>query len=97
MKKWILAATIAILLAGCSDNTAEEDLAQYEEYEILNEKLDLSTYEAEIETDNSGNRVLIFSEDDGDKAYKSIFVKDEQHLKIVSLKDEGLLYNDVIK
>lgn len=97
MKKWILAAITVLFLVGCNDNTAEEELAQYEEYEILNEKLDLSIYEVEVETDNSGNRVLIFSEDDGVKSYKSIFVKDEQHLKIVSMKNEELLYNDVIK
>lgn len=97
MKKWISTVTIAVLLAGCSNNAAEEELAQYEEYEILSEKLDLSIYETEIETDNPGNRVLIFSEDAGDKSYKSVFVKDEKHLKIVSLKGEEVVYNDFIK
>lgn len=97
MKKWLLAAVIAVLLAGCSGPETENELTQYEEYEILQEQLDLEELDVTVEADNSGNRVLIFSTESGEKKHKSIFVKDTEHLKIVNLGDDGLLYNDVIK
>lgn len=82
MKKWLLVAMTVALLTGCSGKTPEDKLAQYEEYEVLSEKIDISAYEVTIETDNSGNRVLFFSESNDEKVYKSIFVKNNNHLKL---------------
>ncbi len=111
MKKWLVVFMGVMVLGGCaSDNAVDrkvlgkgvnvEQLAElegYEEYEVLSEKIDLVTYEVVIETDNPGNRVLLFAEANGEKVYKSIFIKNNNHLKIINLHDEGLIYNDNLK
>lgn len=77
------------------DNHHLEDL---EEYDVLAAELDLEHYEGVIESDNKGNRIILFQTEDGKKEYKSIFIKNDHRLKIVHFNDEDdLLYNDVIK
>lgn len=70
-----------------------QDLEGYEEYQLLSENIDLATYQAEVTTDNNGNRVLLFTDADGKKTYKSVYTKHDNYLKIIKLDDEGLLFN----
>ncbi|HIS29449.1 MAG TPA: hypothetical protein IAA78_08290 [Candidatus Avamphibacillus intestinigallinarum] len=81
------------------DNSKEKsDLAQYDEYDVLNSKIkDIDSYPARVETDNPNTRVILFGEDNGQKDYKSIFVKRENRLKIIDLKKDNQIYNDIIK
>lgn len=101
MKKWLLALAAAGLLAACTDGAMEteqqDELGGFEEYEILSDNIDLSAHEAEVETDNSNSRVILFEDSEGNKTYKSVFVKDEQHLKIIQLDDDGVIYNDYLE
>ncbi|WP_342514834.1 hypothetical protein MKY34_08940 [Sporosarcina sp. FSL K6-1522] len=73
------------------------DLEVYEEYQTLSEKIDLTLYQATLETDNPGKRILLFTDADGRKVYKSIFIKHDRHLKIIELDGDGLLYNHQIQ
>lgn len=75
-----------------------DELEDLEEYEILAKELDLTKYQGVIESDNQGNRVILFETEDGNKEYKSIFVKKKNRLKIVHFDDEDdLLFNDIIE
>ena len=92
MKKAVLAMVASLFLVACSN---EDDLSTYEEYGVLEVKIDVAKYEPKVETDNDGNRVILFYE--GERvAYKSVYVKDERHLKVISTDDEAPLYNDTL-
>ena len=54
-------------------------------------------YQAELVTDNPGKRILLFTDANGRKIYKSIFIKNDRHLKIIQLDGEGLLYNNKVQ
>lgn len=73
-----------------------EGLTDLPEYAILAEKISLDTHKAIVETDNPGNRIILFENDNGVNAYKSIFVKNDNRLKIINLDDDGLIYNDIV-
>ncbi|WP_214803629.1 hypothetical protein [Exiguobacterium sp. s194] len=92
MKKALLAMFASLFLVACSN---EDDLSTYEEYGVLEETIEIAQYEPKVETDNDGNRVILFYE--GERvAYKSVYVKDERHLKVISTDDEAPLYNDTL-
>ncbi|WP_080875515.1 hypothetical protein [Oceanobacillus timonensis] len=71
---------------------------QYEEQEIIEEQIEEGEYDVVVETDNPGSRVM-FYEIDGEKYYKTVFVKDENRLKIIDIQkddEQGLVYNEII-
>lgn len=90
---------------GEDSNTADtkdiaitnDHLKDFPEFDILTEKIDLTVYKGVVETDNKGTRVILFEDERGHKEYKSIFVKHDNRLKIVQFKDDGLLYNEIVK
>lgn len=71
-------------------------LTEFPEHDVLAEHIDLAVYTSEIETDNQGTRVILFENADGHKEFKSVFVKNDNRLKIIKLDDDGLLYNAII-
>lgn len=71
-------------------------LKDFPEFPILDDIIDLQVYVADIETDNKGSRIIFFEDSDGNKTYKSVFVKDENYLKVIQLNDEGILYNEIL-
>ncbi|MBO0589340.1 membrane lipoprotein lipid attachment site-containing protein [Sporosarcina sp. E16_8] len=73
-----------------------ERLIDLPEYAVLVEKISLDTHNATVETDNPGTRIILFENNNGVKAYKSIFVKNDNRLKIIKLDDDGLIYNDIV-
>lgn len=111
MSKLIVALLGVTLLVGCSNDVSNETettnipivkeenegLNDILEYDLLAQHIDLSVYEADMETDNNGTRVIFFEDEEGHKAYKSVFVKEAKHLKLVSLDDDGIIYDDVIQ
>lgn len=92
MKKLIFAILASVFLVGCTD---ADGLAAYEEYSVLEETIDVAKYEPKVETDNDGSRVILFYEN-GRVAYKSVYVKDERHLKVISTDDAPPLYNGTL-
>jgi len=74
-----------------------DDLKDFPEFDTIAEYIDLDTYQGVLETDNKGNRIIVFQNEKGHSEYKSIFTKHDSHLKIVQFKDDDLLYNGTIK
>lgn len=80
------------------DNNNSAELADFEEAKLVEEHIDdLDELQVVVETDNPNKRIILYK--DGNKVqYKSIFIKDDQHLKIINTHDEGKpLFNDRIK
>lgn len=88
-----------------SSNISEDDgeivemseLQQFDEYEILAKHIDLAQFTSKIQTNNQGNRIILFINQQDEKVFKSIFIKHDQHLKIIDLNTDALLFNDVIE
>lgn len=74
-----------------SDNTKE-----YEEIIKIDEKINVQDYNMNVELDNEEKRIILF-EKDGRKIYKSIFIKEKNHLKLIDLESgEKPLINETI-
>ncbi|WP_025786293.1 hypothetical protein [Sporosarcina sp. D27] len=73
------------------------ELATYEEYSKIAEVADVDGLKGIVESDNPGTRVILFEDESGQKKVKSVYVKKENRLKVISLDDDGLLYNDILK
>lgn len=71
-------------------------LTDLPEYAVVAENISLDIHKATIETDNPGNRIILFENNNGVNVYKSIFVKNDNRLKIIKLEDDGLIYNDIV-
>lgn len=88
---------------GASDDTehhADEENAdnvyEYEEQEVIEGQIEEGDYDIVVETDNRENRVL-FYEQNGEKYYKIIYIKDQNRLKIIDIyNDHGQIYNEII-
>lgn len=72
------------------------DISQYEELEYAKDTIDLSGYESRLLTDNQGTRVMLFSKDN-EQVYKTVYVKNNNWLKVIDLKADNLLLNEKIK
>lgn len=77
--------------------TTNDHIKDFPEFDVLTENIDLTVYKGVVETDNKGTRVILFEDEKGHKEYKSIFIKHDNRLKIVQFKDDGLLYNEIVK
>ncbi|GIO23320.1 hypothetical protein [Oceanobacillus sp. J11TS1] len=79
-----------------SANQATDTSYEYEEQEVIETQIDDGEYEVVVETDNPGTRVL-FYEIGGEKYYKTIFVKNENRLKIIDIQNNNSqIYNETI-
>jgi len=47
----------SLFLVACSN---QDDLSTYDEYGVLEETIEIAQYEPKVETDNDGNRVILF-------------------------------------
>lgn len=74
-----------------------DHLQDFIEFDTLAEHIDFEIYQGDIETDNKGNRIILFEDESGHKKYKSIFIKHDNRLKIVQFKNDGLIYNEILK
>lgn len=79
--------------SGEIDHSAIEG---FEEFDVIADNIDLDSYKSILETDNKGNRIILFEDASGKKEFKSVFVKNDKRLKIIKLKDDGLLFNEII-
>ena len=73
------------------------EFESYEEYSKISDVADVDGLHGIVETDNPGTRVILFEDESGKKTVKSVYVKKENRLKVISLDDDGLLYNDILK
>ncbi|WP_301107954.1 hypothetical protein [Sporosarcina sp.] len=87
------------------EDTAESDtiapvnseMTLEEENDVLKKHIPVGELTSRVETDNPGKRIILFENQSGEKVYKSIFIKHDQYVKIIDLKDDNLLYEGQIK
>ena len=75
---------------GSADDIQQSD---YPELSTLQEMIDLETVESYLITDNPGTRVIVFVED-GEQAYKSIYIKSDNRLKLVDFEANELILDE---
>ncbi len=96
MLKGLTALSLAaLLLAGCNDPQSEG--REYPEYEFVEEYIQYGDYKAKEQEDGDGTRVLLWTDEDGEPGYKTILVKETNRLKIIDVKTEEVLFNNVVK
>ncbi len=69
---------------------------EFPEYAKIAETVDLTDHTTQTVTDNEGERILLFINHDGEKQYKSIFIKHDKRLKIIKLNGGGQIFNERI-
>lgn len=75
----------------------KNELADLEEGTALQDTIgDVDNLNVETATDNPNKRVLLFSNDEGEKQYKSVFIKQKKRLKIIDITNDDLLMNQEI-
>lgn len=75
-----------------------KSVAKLEEIHTIDRHIDLDKLVAEVESDIPNKRIILFKNNDtNDLVYKSIYIKDDQHLKIVELTNDQMIYNGTIK
>ncbi|UJF15637.1 hypothetical protein LZ578_11890 [Jeotgalibaca sp. MA1X17-3] len=86
-------------LEDVSDSELEgaEKVSEYAEYEELDAQdiFNPSDYDGHLVTDNQGTRVFLFSDGDN-QMYKTIFVKNNNRLKVIDLQADQMVYNEQI-
>lgn len=75
--------------------TVIADQTDYPELDFIQETVSLENLEGYLVTDNPGTRVIIFVAE-GEQAYKSIFVKTENQVKLIDLRANELMMNEII-
>lgn len=88
MKKFIilmLTIIVGVVLSACGEDHPPTD---YPEMSYIADKIAVDQYDIDVETDNDGSRVLFFLAD-GEKKFKSVYVKENQHLKLLNISDGG--------
>ncbi|ARF13425.1 hypothetical protein [Sporosarcina ureae] len=77
---------------NASYEPSNSNLLGHEEAEVLAEHIPLDELTAQVEADNQGKRIILFENKSGKKVYKSIFIKHDNHLKIIDLNGDKLLF-----
>lgn len=66
------------------------------EYDKIIEQIGNEDYTFNKETDNDGKRVFLI-ELNGEKQYKTVFVKNSNRLKIIKINGGGEVYDEILK
>ncbi|MFB1050990.1 hypothetical protein [Paraliobacillus sp. JSM ZJ581] len=77
-----------------NESTVEVD--DLPEFDTLEEQINADDDHARIIEDNQHKRVMRVSNEDSQKQYKSIFIKETNQLKIIDLQDKEV-FNEIIK
>src|SRR5699024_818403 len=75
------------------ESLENDEYTSIKEYETLDKQINVQDYEIKVAEDNQNKRVLLFVDKDGQKQYKSIFVKKKNRLKIIDL-NKGQIFNE---
>lgn len=78
---------------NASYDPGNTSLADHEENEILADHIPMDELTAQVEVDNQNKRITLFENKEGQKVYKSIFIKNDNHLKIIDLDGDKLLFD----
>lgn len=85
-----------------SQHSTEESVnamewASLPEYNTIIEQIGNNEYTFETVTDNDGKRILTIMDENGEKQYKTVFVKNTSRLKIININGNGVVFNGIIK
>lgn len=72
------------------------EMMEFEESIVVTDQIGIDQLTTNVQTDNQNNRVIIFSDQEKKKRYKSIFIKRQNRLKIINLDDDVQVFNEVI-
>src|SRR5699024_2966617 len=67
-------------------------ISEYTESSTIANHIDLNKYSGKVVENNKGKRIIVFSDSNGHKQYKSIYVKRNGYLKIIDFNG-GMIYN----
>lgn len=71
---------------------SNSNLLGHEEAEVLAEHIPMNELIAQVEVDNQNKRIILYENERGQKVYKSIFIKEDNYLKVIDLNDDNILY-----
>ncbi|MGE7186147.1 hypothetical protein ACQKKK_19905 [Peribacillus sp. NPDC006672] len=77
-------------------NPKHEKWSSLPEYDKIIEQIGNEDYTFNKETDNDDKRVFLI-ELNGEKQYKTVFVKNTNRLKIIKINGGGELYDEILK
>lgn len=77
-------------------NRSDREWASLPEYNKIMEQIDNKDIHFEQVTDTNDKRILYVIDENGTKQYKTIFIKNTNRLKIIQIKDDGQIFNDVL-
>lgn len=66
-------------------SSISDAIVKLPEYKELASKVNLSGYSAQIMEDNRGKRIVLFKDSNGQKKYKTIYIKQTGFVKIINL------------
>ncbi|MGK7376969.1 hypothetical protein ACSFXN_03945 [Planococcus sp. 1R117A] len=111
MYKLIMALMAAALILTACNNKEEgqtagqnpsvksassEQWASLPEYQSIIEQTGSEEYHFQTTADNEDKRILLLADKSGTEQYKTIFIKNTSRLKIINLKDEGQVFNEIL-
>ncbi len=79
--------------SSSEENVNSIEWASLPEYSKIIEQIGDKDYNFETVTDNDGKRVLYIIDGNGEKQYKTVFIKSTSHLKIININGNGLVFN----
>ncbi|GAF23997.1 hypothetical protein JCM19047_3856 [Bacillus sp. JCM 19047] len=80
-------------------NTIEGFNEEWTEVAIVQEEVDDTITRVDMQNDRGGSRVILYFTDEEGPRYKSILVKEESRIKIISINEdgEGEIFNEVVE
>lgn len=72
------------------------DITSFEEYNTIMNKVNAENLTFHLVTDNQGNRIMFLVDENGNKHYKTIFIKYNKQLEIIDVKNGGQVYYGTI-
>src|SRR5690625_1951509 len=79
------------------DGYLPNDISRLEEIPTIQKYLSLEKLVAEVESDIPNKRIILFKNNDTNAfVYKSIYIKNDQHLQIVDLVKDQVLYDGTL-
>lgn len=79
-----------------NEEAADIDLTELPEYSPIKNHIDLDAHPPVVVEDNEGKRIILFRNEKNQEKYKSIFIKEEERVKIIDL-DKGEIFNGLLK
>src|SRR5699024_4039561 len=78
-------------------STKEEtsSIEEMDEYKTIGEHVDVNKYDVNVVEDNSNKRIILLNDGDSKPAYKTIYIKNKNMLKIIDLNG-GMIYKGTI-